>query len=146
MTGPPAQTLTALQAALAAEEAASYGYGVVGAQLAGAQQQTARADWVAHQVARDQLTAMISAVGGQPGPSAVAYRLPMPVHSAAAARALAVIIEDRVTQAYLGLVAVNDRALRDFGARQARAAALRCVVWRGSTVAFPGLAASSLRH
>jgi hypothetical protein len=38
----------ALQGALAAEHAAVYGYGVVGAMLAGTAQVDARADWTAH--------------------------------------------------------------------------------------------------
>jgi Domain of unknown function (DUF4439) len=137
MTGRSA--LTALQAALAAEEAASYGYGVIGAYLAGPAQQAARTDWVAHQVARDQLTAMIRAAGGQPTPAAVGYRLPINVQGAKSARALAVLIEDRVARAYLALVAVDQDTLRDFGAVQLRAAALRGAAWRGATVAFPGL-------
>ena len=133
------QAVAALQAALAAEQAASYGYGVVGAHLAGRQQQAARSDWVAHQLARDQLTAMIIKLGAEPVPSAVAYALPAPVQSARQARALAVTLEDRVTQAYIALVAVSDASLRDFGALAARRAALRAASWRGSTQAFPGL-------
>lgn len=138
------QVVAALQAALAAEEAASYGYGVVGAHLAGRQQLAARADWIAHQVARDELIAMITKRGALPVPSAVAYALPAPVQSAGQARALAVTLEERVTGAYIALVAVNDVSLRDYGAREARRAALRAVAWRGSTQAFPGLRASSL--
>ncbi len=64
------QAVTALQAALAAEQAASYGYGVVGAHLnaSSAQSVSADADWVAHQQARDSLTAMITIGGGHAGP------------------------------------------------------------------------------
>jgi Domain of unknown function (DUF4439) len=60
--------------------------------------------------------------------------------------ALAVILEDRVARAYLALVALRYDALRLFGARQVRAAALRAAAWRGSTVAFPGLPGTSLRR
>ena len=141
------QTITALQNALAAEQAASYGYGVVGARLpqGSAAQGTAGADWVTHMRARDELTAMISARGGQPAPSAVAYQLPGPVKTAAEATALAALLEDRVAQAYLEIVALPESGLRNFGARQVRAAAVRAAAWRGSTQAFPGLPASSLR-
>jgi hypothetical protein len=145
VTGGRVQDIAALQATLAAEHAACYGYGVVGAHLAGPQQQAARADWVAHQVARDQLTAMISKLGARPVPSAVAYALPAPVHSQRQARQLAVTLEDRVTQAYIALVAVSDVSIREYGARAARSAALRAAAWRGFTVAFPGLPANSLR-
>lgn len=136
--------VAALQAALAAEHAASYGYSLLGARLAGAQQQAARTDWVAHQVARDQLTSMIRKLGAAPVASAAGYALPGPVRTARQARALAVTLEDRVTQAYIALVAVSVVSLRNYGAHQARAAALRAEAWRGSTVAFPGLPASSL--
>jgi Domain of unknown function (DUF4439) len=145
MSGGRAQAIAAMQAALAAEHAASYGYGVVGAHLAGRQQQAARADWVAHQLARDQLTAMIRKLGAVPVPSAVGYALPSPVRSHRQALQLAVTLEDRVTQAYIALVAVSEVSIRDYGARAARSAALRAAAWRGSTIAFPGLPASSLR-
>jgi hypothetical protein len=133
--------IAALQTALAAEQAACYGYGVVGARLpqGSAGQFAAGTDWVAHMRARDQLSALITARGGTPAPAAVAYQLPGPVHTPAAARALAVTLEDRVAQAYLGLVALPNSGLRSFGAQQVRAAALRAEAWRGATQAFPGL-------
>lgn len=71
--------------------------------------------------------------------AAAAYDLPFPVHSAPAAVSLAVLLEDRVTSVYLGLVGLSDPALRAFGAAAARSAALRAAQWRGSTLAFPGL-------
>jgi hypothetical protein len=144
MTAGKAAEVAALQAALAAEEAASYGYGVVGAHLSGQRWSAATSDWVTHQRARDQLSSMISALGGEPVPSAVGYQLPSPVRSAADAQALAATLEDGVAQAYLGLVALPDPGLRKLGAGQVRAAALRAEAWRGSTVAFPGLPATSL--
>jgi hypothetical protein len=139
-----AADLTALQAVLAAEQAASYGYGVVGSHLSGKRWITATDDWVAHQRGRDQLSAMITALGGKPVPSAVGYQLPSPVRSAAQAQALAVTLENGVAQAYLGLVALPDPALRTLGTAAVRAAALRAQSWRDSTVAFPGMPAASL--
>jgi hypothetical protein len=139
-----AAALAALQAALAAEHAACYGYGVTGAHLAGASAASASADWVAHQLGRDKLAAMISAAGATPVPAAVAYQLPAPVHSAGQARALAALLENDVAQAYLGLVGLTDPALRQLGAAGLRAAALRAAAWTGQTVAFPGLPGGSL--
>jgi hypothetical protein len=133
-----AQT-SALQAALTAEHAAVYGYGVAGANLNGSARGTATADWRAHQDLRDALEAMLRARGAQPAAAAAAYELPIPVRTARQATALAALLEDRVTTAYLGLVALNSPSLREFGAKQVRAAALRAAAWRGSTVAFPGL-------
>ncbi len=148
MTSRAAAAIAALQQALAAEQAVSYGYGVVGAHLpaGSAAVAAADADWVAHLRAGDQLTEMISARGGQPAAAAVAYRLPFPVTSAAAAQRLAATMEDSVTQAYLFVVALPEAGLRSFGAQQVRAAALRAESWRGTTEAFPGLPASSLRR
>src|SRR5260221_13159231 len=71
-------TIHALQAALAAEHAAVYGYGVVGAYLTGSSRAAATADWGAHQGARDGLEAVLPASGPQPGPAAAAHRLPTP--------------------------------------------------------------------
>ena len=137
--GSPPGANTALQAALAAENSAVYGYGVAGAHLAGAKRAAATRYWVAHENARDTLTGMLTARGGQPVATAAAYQLPFPVHNASAAVSLAALLEDRVTAVYLGLVALDDPALRAFGAAAARTAALRAAAWRGSTLAFPGL-------
>jgi hypothetical protein len=135
--GPAA--IAALQAALAAENSAVYGYGVAGAHLAGVKRAAAVRNWVAHQHARDVLTAMLAARGVQPVAAAASYALPFGVHGAAAAVDLATVLEDRVGAAYLGLVGLTDPALRAFGARGVRVAALRAAAWRGGTLAFPGL-------
>ena len=132
-------TIRALQAALAAENSAIYGYGVAGAHLTGARKAAAVRDWVAHENARDTLTVMLAARGGQPVAAAAVYELPFPVRGASAAVSLAAYLEDRVTAVYLGLVALSGPALRAFGAAQVRTAALRAATWRGSTLAFPGL-------
>jgi Domain of unknown function (DUF4439) len=131
--------VAALQAALGAENSAVYGYGVAGAHLAGPRRAAAVRNWVAHQAARDTLTAMLAAREAQPVAAAAAYELPFDVRNAAAAVALAIVLEDRLSAAYLGLVGLSDPALRAFGARAVRAAALRAAAWRGSTLAFPGL-------
>jgi Domain of unknown function (DUF4439) len=136
-----AEEIAALQAALAAEQAACYGYGVVGARLNASAPggQGADADWVAHQVARDNLTALITAAGATPVPAPVAYQLPIQAHTAAQAKSLAVILEDNVAQACMGLVGLSDKSLRALGARELTAASLRAARWRRTTVAFPGL-------
>lgn len=131
--------ISALQAALAAEQAAVYGYGVAGAHLAGSRQEEASAAWVAHQQAAGRLSGLLSGAGVTPVPAAVAYQLPRRVTGAATAAALAADLEDRVASAYLGLVGRGGDALRVLGAQQARAAALRAASWRGTTEAFPGL-------
>ena len=138
-----ANEASALQAALAAEHAAVYGYGVVGAYLSGAALTAATSDWVAHEVARDSLEAMLRSAGQQPVAAAVAYRLPHRVHSSAGAMSLAVTLEDRVATAYLGVVAVTSPKIREVGARELLATATRAASWRGRTVAFPGVPAGA---
>jgi hypothetical protein len=142
-TGVPG-SVSALQAALAAEDAAIFGYGVAGAHLTGSRQAAAEQDWTGHNRARDTLTAMISRLGAVPVAQQALYQLPFPVRDAASATALAAYLEDGVTRAYLGLVAVSDPGLREFGALAMQGAAERAAYWRGSTQAFPGLPAGAL--
>jgi NAD(P)H-dependent FMN reductase len=135
----PVPPVQALQAALAAEDAAIFGYGVAGAHLSGARKSAAEQDWTGHNKARDTLTALISALGAAPVAAQAYYQLPFAVHDAASAAKLAAYIEDGVTRAYLGLVAVSDRRLRTFGALAMQSSAERAAFWRGTTEAFPGL-------
>jgi hypothetical protein len=131
--------ITVLQAALEAENAAIYGYGVAGAYLAGSGQAAAIRDWNDHNEARDTLSAMITQLGATPAAAAAFYALPFPVHDSRTAKALAAYLEDGVTRAYLGVVAVDDRRLRTFGALAMQAPARRAAFWRGRTQPFPGL-------
>jgi len=131
--------VSALQAALAAEDAAIFGYGVAGAHLSGSIQSAAKQDWAGHNEARDALAAMISKLGAVPVAAQAFYQLPFAVHDATSARALAAHLEDGVTRAYLGIVAVSDQRLRAFGALAMQGSAQRAAYWRGSTQAFPGL-------
>jgi hypothetical protein len=132
-------TIAALQQALAAEHAASYGYGVIGSHLSGAKFAQASADWVAHERARDSLTAMITDRGAQPTPAAVVYQLPVPVSSPAQAVVLATVLEHQVAAAYPALVAVSDPALRAFAAGRMATCAVAAARWSGHSQAFPGL-------
>lgn len=143
-TGAAPGTVPALQAALTAEHATIYGYGVVGAYLGGSMQSSATTDWVAHQAARDHLETMLRSLGVQPAAAAVAYQLPAPVRNASEAVSLAVLLEDRIATAYLGLVALSNESIRSFGAQQVQASALRAAAWRGGTVAFPGMTPAAL--
>jgi len=133
--------VSALQAALAAEDAAIFGYGVAGAHLTGSSQAAAGQYWAAHNEARDTLAAMISRLGMTPVAAQSSYQIPFPVQDATSAMALTAYLEDGVTRAYLGIVAVSDQRLRNFGALAMQDCAQRAAFWRGSTQAFPGLAA-----
>jgi hypothetical protein len=138
-----AAEISALQGALAAEQAAIYGYGVVGAMLANGLRAQAQACWIDHQEARDTLEGMLVKLGATPTAASPAYQLPFAVTGEASAVRLAVVLEDGVVQAYLGVVAVIDPTLRSFGALAMQPPANRAVVWRGSTVAFPGIPTAS---
>lgn len=139
MAGSSGKDIAALQHALAAEHAAVYGYGVAGALLSGAALANAKTCWNAHQLARDNLAAMLTRLGATPVAASPAYKLPFAVGGAAAARRLAAAIEDGVTRAYLAMVAVSNPDLRFLAARAMQEAADRATAWSGSTVAFPGM-------
>ena len=74
-----APALAALQAALAAENAAVYGYGVIGAQLSGGLRDRATASLAAHQARCAALTQQIGAASATPAAAAPGYELPFPV-------------------------------------------------------------------
>ncbi|NUQ97536.1 MAG: DUF4439 domain-containing protein, partial [Streptomyces sp.] len=88
--------LKALQAALAAEHAAVYGYGVVGGQIRPERRTEARTAYDAHRARRDALTREVRDLGATPVAAAAAYALPFPVPDSAAAVRLATELEDRV--------------------------------------------------
>lgn len=131
--------LTAVQAALAAEHAAVYGYGVVGGRISTDRRNEAREAYDAHRARRDALRRAVRDLGGTPRASAAAYALPFPVPDAAAAARLAAELEDRLAAVYADLVRAGGRARRQEAAAALREAAVRAVRWRGSGVAFPGL-------
>jgi hypothetical protein len=139
----PPQTIDALQTALAAEQAASFGYTIVGAHLK-AEQSLATADWIAHQKARDTLTHLLRERHSSPPPAPISYDIPR-VTTPTQATTLAIDLEQKVTAAYLQLVAVSDPQLRTFAASQMRASALRAASWGSPPTAFPGFPASALQ-
>ncbi|MEU3982272.1 DUF4439 domain-containing protein [Streptomyces sp. NPDC026672] len=135
-----AAELTAAQAALAAEHAAVYGYGVVGGRVGTQRRAEARAAYDAHRARRDALVREVRDLGGEPVASSAAYALPFAVPDAAAAVRLAAELEDRVAGVYSDLVRATGGARRGEAAQALREAAVRAVRWRGGGVAFPGLA------
>ncbi|MEU2926403.1 ferritin-like domain-containing protein [Streptomyces sp. NPDC007251] len=132
--------LTALQAALAAEHAAVYGYGVVGGRIGAARRSEARAAYDAHRARRDALTREVRDLGGEPVAANAAYALPFPVPDAPAAVRLAARLEERVAGVYADLVRAATDARRASAAAALREAAVRAARWSGESVAFPGLA------
>ncbi|MEV8454253.1 ferritin-like domain-containing protein [Streptomyces sp. NPDC052095] len=133
-------TLRAAQAALAAEHAAVYGYGVVGGRVAGDRRAEAAAAYHAHRARRDALVRTVRGLGGEPEAARAAYALPFTVPDPAAAVRLAAVLEDRVAGVYSDLVRAAEGPLRREAADALREAAVRAVRWRGGGVPFPGLA------
>ncbi|WP_030693258.1 DUF4439 domain-containing protein [Streptomyces globisporus] len=132
--------LDATQAALAAEHAAVYGYGVVGGRIGTERRAEATAAYEAHRARRDALRRAARDLGGTPAAAAAAYELPFRVAGPADAVRLAAVLEDRVAGVYSDLVRATGGRARAEAAAALREAAVRAVRWRGSDVTFPGLA------
>ncbi|MGI5348485.1 ferritin-like domain-containing protein [Streptomyces sp. CA-250714] len=131
--------LDAVQAALRAEHAAVYGYGVVGGRIDEDRKSEVRECFAAHRARRDALRRTVRSLGGEPEPAAAAYALPFAVPDSEAAVRLAAQLEDRVAGVYADLVRASEGARRRSAADALREAAVRSVRWKGSGVAFPGL-------
>lgn len=133
---------TVLGELLAAEHAAVFGYGVLGAHLAGSQQVLALSAYDAHRVLRDSLLARLTARDLPTPPPSLAYALP-----AGTAVQQAVVLEEGLCVLWRDLVSATDSAdLRGLAVRALSDAAVRAVRWRQAakqrpaTVPFPGQA------
>ncbi|MBO8189670.1 ferritin-like domain-containing protein [Streptomyces spirodelae] len=131
--------LAALQAALRAEHAAVYGYGVVGGRIDENHKSQVRECYEAHRTRRNALRRAVRSLGGEPEPAAAAYALPFAVPDSQAAVRLAAQLEDRIAGVYADLVRASEGARRRTAAEALREAAVRSVRWKGGGVAFPGL-------
>jgi hypothetical protein len=140
----------AWQSALAAEQRATFGYGVLGPQLKGSDQALAVACSDAHEQLRESTAASLQAAQVTPVAPAADYPDLYPVRSAAAARALAVRLEDECAAAWRYLYLAAAQTPGPSGARTAAQAALtasavRATKWRASvnpgaaTTPFPGI-------
>jgi hypothetical protein len=129
----------AARAALVAEYAATYGYGVVGAHSRGAAQaQAARAlSW--HEQQESVLRTTLSAEGAELPVPEPAYVLPFAVTGPVSAARLAALLEDGAAQAYADLVGATESGDRQAAALALATCAVRAAQWRGSSVPFPGL-------
>jgi hypothetical protein len=140
-----AALLSSLQSTLAGEQAAVYGYGVVGGQLAAnsagpTAHAQALAGQSAHATQRDVLVGVIADAGGAANPAAAGYDLPFPVKTAKAARRLATSIEDGCAGQYAAVIAAAaDPKARGLPLSWLFDAAHRHLVWAGSAPALPGL-------
>jgi hypothetical protein len=137
-------SVEALRAALAAEHAAIYGYGVVGAHLSGETQESARQAEQLHRDRRDDVAQRIEAEGGKLVAAEPAYALPIAVADAQSAMSLAARLEEGTAGAWreaLSGISGDDRRL---GLDALIACAVMATRWRQAaqiqpvTVPFPG--------
>ena len=136
----------ALQAALAAEHIAVWGYGVIGAALPPDARASVVAGEGAHRDVRDRLVALLSERGPEPVPAEAGYALPFPVLSPADAAALGALLEDGVAAAWVQVLGrAAERGTRELALTVLTDTELRAVPWRSLagrpqvTSAFPGL-------
>jgi len=136
----------ALRNALAAEHAAVWGYGVVGAALADAARPQAADAEAAHRDVRDQVSALLASRKADVVDAEGAYALPFPVLSEVDAAALGVVLEDGAAAAWVRVLdQAAQRSTRELAVGVLGAAEIRAVGWRIAagqtpvTRAFPGL-------
>jgi hypothetical protein len=135
---------SALAAALNAEHAAIFGYGVVGAHLDNAGKETARKADTVHRARRDALVARLASQSASPAPAAPAYALPFAVTGKATAYKLAVALEEGTAEAWRVAVGETTGDERKIALDALIDCAVRATAWRKaakispSTVAFPG--------
>jgi hypothetical protein len=130
--------------ALAAEYAAIYAYGVIGAHLDGDLAEAARGAEAAHQRLRDALVVTLAAAGVEPPDPAAGYELPFGVTGDEDALRLAVLVEERVAAVWRAALPETAGTARADALDALVGAAVRATRWRMAaqvtppTVPFPG--------
>lgn len=136
--------LEALQAALAAEHAAVYVVGVLGAQASQSRQPTlyaALADsYRDHRRSRDQLSVLIAKNGAVPVAAEVAYAVPARLRTTAELNDAALQVEHRIVKTFGQLIESTTGAERRWALVALNSAAVRQVEFRGTPEMFPGSA------
>jgi hypothetical protein len=134
----------ALGAALVAEHAAIYGYGVVGAHLDKAGQEAARLAEAAHRSRRDALTVRLTEGSSMPPAAEPAYTLPFAVSDRAGALRLAVALEEAAAEAWRRALPQTTADDRRLAVQALVGCAVQATRWRRTagvspaTVPFPG--------
>ena len=135
-----------LSAALAAEEAAIYAYGLIGVNLSAADRAEARTAEAAHRARRDVLVSRLDQLKASTRPAPAGYELPFEVTDRAGALKLAVHVEDGVAQAWRAALPATADADRATSLSALTDAAVRATRWRRLagmtplTLPFPGRA------
>lgn len=136
--------LDGLQQALAAEHAAVFVHGALGARTSASATPGLYTQLVAgydvHRDRRDELVERIRAHGGEPVASEPAYELPDELGSADAVSRSALELEQRCMDTYGWLVEQTSGNDRRFAVAALTDAAVRALAYRGSPEIFPGMA------
>jgi hypothetical protein len=133
-----------LTAALVAEHAAIYGYGIIGSRLGGGSVEAARQAETTHRDRRDALLSRLSGTGATPPPAEPVYSLPFGVTDRTGALHLAVVMEERTAQAWRAALPVTSGEERKLALDALVDAARWAARWRRfagvspSVAAFPG--------
>jgi hypothetical protein len=133
-----------LAAALAAEHAAIFAYGLIGVRLSGASAGEARTAEAAHRSRRDGLVLLLAQGGATPPAAEPSYALPFPVTDPASAMRLAVEVEERTAAVWRAALPATADAQRTQALEGLTASAVRATRWRRiagvspPTVPWPG--------
>jgi hypothetical protein len=120
-----------LAAALAAEEAAIYAYGLIGVHLAGESDvDEARRAEAAHRARRDVLVSRLDQLKASTAPAPAGYELPFAVADRASALRLAIQVEDGVAQAWRAALPATGGSDRSTSVSALTDAAVRATRWR----------------
>jgi hypothetical protein len=136
-------TVDALQATVAAEDAALYLFGVLGgrtsASAAPALYAAVRDAYATHRERRDALTATLRGLGVRPVAAEPAYELPGPAGTAQEIAAVGLLVEQRCAATYADLVANAVGDQRRWAIAALTDAALRALAFGGAPLPFPGM-------
>ncbi len=134
--------IEALQAALAAEHAAVYVTGFLGAQASQSRQpgiyETLTDSYLDHRRNRDRLNVLIAGQGVEPVVAEVAYAVPASVRTAAELSDAALQVERRIVKTFGQLIESTTGAERRWALVALNAAAVRQVELQGTPEKFPG--------
>ena len=132
----------ALQATLAAENAAVFAYGELGGRVSASAAPSAaaalRAAYGVHRERRDHLRTLISQRGGEPTPPAPAYQVPADSRRTPQLLAVARSLEERAAEVYAQLVAASVGDTRRWAIAALEDAAVRGLGFGSGAETFPG--------
>lgn len=132
------QEVSALSTVLAGEYAATYAYGLIGAQLVGAQRLRALTALDSHRQHRDAIRRELAAAQAPVPPPAAVYDTGVRIDSAATAVNLAIEVERRLVPQWADVASAKTGSGRTSAVKNGQECAVRAVAWGAQPQAFPG--------